>query len=314
MTITQLEYIIAVDSYRNFGQAASSCHVTQPTLSMQIQKLEEELDVKLFDRSKLPVIATAIGAEIIQQARLVVREHAKIDELISYFRGEVKGELHLAVIPTLAPYLVPLFVVPFLDNYPKVHLRISEMPTEEIIKQLRNNSIDCGLLATPLHEKGIQEKPLFYEPFVAYLSKNSSLFNKTTLRPQDLHATNEPVWLLDEGHCLRAQVMQLCRLRGTASKENRLLYQTGSLETLRRMVESHKGLTILPELSIANFRTKELDLVRYFKEPEPVREISLVTHRHFVKQGLTDALGEQIQRVVPEKMLKKKLVVPIVEA
>jgi LysR family transcriptional regulator, hydrogen peroxide-inducible genes activator len=163
MTITQLEYIVAVDTHRHFAKAAEQCFVTQPTLSMQIQKLEETLGSKIFDRSKQPVIPTEIGEEIIQQARIILNEVKKIDQLISDKQGILKGELKIGIIPTLAPYLLPLFLQPFLKKYPDVTIKVKEMTTDIIVEKLKTGRIDAGLLVTPLQEASIKEYPLFYE-------------------------------------------------------------------------------------------------------------------------------------------------------
>lgn len=304
MTITQLEYIIAVDRYRNFAQAADSCFVTQPTLSMQIQKLEEELDVIIFDRSKKPVIATDVGRLIVEQAQIICKEFTRIPEIIKSCKGEISGSLNIGIIPTIAPYLVPLFLLQFMKNYPDVVISITEMTTEQIIRGLKDNMVDCGILATPLHEKNITEIPLFYEPLVAYVSPKNRLFKQKTLLPDDIDG-GELLLLTDE-HCLRSQITNLCNSKTSKGDNSRLNYVTGSLETIKRMVELNNGITLLPELAIANFSVKQLNMVRYFRGIEPVREVSIVIHRNYVKPTLINALKEQIIEGVPEKMKNKR--------
>jgi LysR family hydrogen peroxide-inducible transcriptional activator len=309
MTTVQLEYILALDTYRSFVTAAEKCFVTQPTLSMQVQKLEDELGVKLFDRSKLPVVPTHIGEMVIDQARLVLQEHSRITEIVSGYRQEVKGTLKVGIIPTLAPYLLPGMVSDFSSHYPSVKLQIWEYPTEVIAEHLKKEQLDCGILATPLGDKQLDEHPLFYESFVVYASPRHPLFAKKVLRPEDL--PHSDIWLLNEGHCMRNQVLNICSHKENSRALKNLEYNTGSVETLKRMVERNAGWTILPELSISELTTDQLDMVRWFRSPEPVREISLVTHRYFVKEGITAALKEQILRHVPEKMKiksKKKVV------
>src|SRR5687768_8393452 len=171
MTFTQLEYIIAVDTHRHFAKAAKQCFITQPTLSMQIQKLEEELGSKIFDRSKQPVIPTEIGEEIVRQARIIIHETKMIHELIRDRDGVLQGELRIGIIPTLAPYLLPMFLQPFLTAYPGIRIRVKEMTTDIIVEKLKAGRIDVGLLVTPLQDNGIREHPLFYEELVAYVSK-----------------------------------------------------------------------------------------------------------------------------------------------
>ncbi|MBV7532782.1 hydrogen peroxide-inducible genes activator [Chitinophaga sp. sic0106] len=305
MTTVQLEYIVAVDTYRSFVVAAEKCFVTQPTLSMQIQKLEDELGIKLFDRSKLPVVPTEIGTAVISQARIILKENARIREIIADQKKEVQGNLKVGIIPTLAPYLLPRILTGFMKKYPKVKLEIWEYPTEQIVQQLKQELLDCGLLATPLHNPHLEEHPLFYESFVVYASRNHSLYEKKVIKAEDLDV--KEVWLLNEGHCMRNQVLNICKDKFTMGGEYKNLeYNTGSVETLKRMVDLNEGYTILPELSLQDLSSKQLSMVRYFKTPEPVREISLVTHRHFIKQALIEAFKAEILAHVPEKMRAQK--------
>lgn len=305
MTIVQLQYIIALDTYRNFLLAAEKCFVTQPTLSMQILKLEDDLGVKLFDRSKQPVIPTEIGAEIIEQARTVITETSKIKELISNRKGELEGELKIGVIPTIVPYLLPKVIVSFMDKYPKVTLMIWEYTTEKIIHDLKSGLLDCGILSSPTEEQGLSETPLFYETFVAYISKSSELMKKKWLVPKDIKP--DELWLLNEGHCMRNQVLNLCnQKKPTGALGKPFEYNTGSVETLKRMVDLNTGVTIIPELCLTDLSIAQLDHIRYFKSPEPTREISLATKKNFVKKRLIQALGKEIIDSVPKQMRTKK--------
>lgn len=303
MTITQLEYLIALDLYRNFVNAAESCFVTQPTLSMQVQKLEDELGVKLFDRSKHPVIPTNIGELIIAQARNVLQEHSKIIELVQDEKGIIKGNLRVGVLPTIAPYLIPRFLITFLKKYPDVNLIINELTTEQCIFQLKNDMIDCAIMASPIKDKSLIEETLFYEEFVAYVSKNNKLFKKQNIKNEDLDIKD--IWLLNEGHCLRSQVLNICGDRKKDHVNSRFEYQTGSVETLKRIVEQGDGVTILPELAVMDMSDDQMDLVRYFKNPAPVREISIFTHRNIVKKKLIKTISDVISNAVPNKMKKK---------
>lgn len=303
MTLVQLEYIVAVDTYRSFVAAAEKCFVTQPTLSMQVQKLEEFLNVKIFDRSKQPVIPTEIGAQIIAQARIVLQENKKIKEIISSQEQDVIGELKIGIIPTIAPYLLPKVIASMMEKYPELKLLIWEYTTEDIIHHLKTGIIDCGILATPLVDANISETPLYYENFVSYISKNSKLYKKKAIDADDLE--DENIWLLNEGHCMRSQVLNICR----STKNNRLqslTYNTGSVETLIRMVDVNDGATLLPELALADLSAKQLGKVRYFKSPEPVREISLVTHKNFIKKRMLNALKEEILTIIPKGMKQRK--------
>lgn len=304
MTLVQLEYIVAVDTYRSFVAAAEKCFVTQPTLSMQIQKLEESLGVKIFDRSRQPVIPTEVGKKLLLQARIVLTESKKINEILQEKKGELEGELRLGVIPTVAPYLLPEVLSSFLKKYPKVQLQIWEYTTERIIQELKNGSLDCGILSTPLTDHTIQEIPLFYETFVAYVSESSPIFQKKMLSAEDIG--EEKLWLLNEGHCMRGQVLNICNYKHNQYSGGAFEYNTGSVETLKRMVDINAGLTILPEMSIMLYDEEQLSRVRYFKSPEPVREISLVTTLNYVKKQAVNALKNEILDVVPERFKSKK--------
>ncbi|WP_313259294.1 hydrogen peroxide-inducible genes activator [Sphingobacterium sp.] len=304
MTLVQLEYIIAVDTYRSFVAAAEKCFVTQPTLSMQIQKLEESLGVKIFDRSRQPVVPTEIGEKIIDQARTVLTESKKISEILQAERGELAGDLKIGVIPTVAPYLLPNVISNFMKKYNKLKLQIWEYTTEQIIQELKIGTLDCGILSTPLHDPGIQEIPLFYETFVAYVSDRSSVYEKKMINVEDI--SSEKLWLLNEGHCMRGQVLNICNFKHNQSKEGTFDYNTGSVETLKRMVDLNGGLTILPEMSIFNYDEDQLAHVRYFRNPEPVREISLVTPQNYVKKHAINMLKNEILNIVPEKFKTKR--------
>ncbi|WP_270087001.1 hydrogen peroxide-inducible genes activator [Sphingobacterium sp. SYP-B4668] len=302
MTLVQLEYIIAVDTYRSFVAAAEKCFVTQPTLSMQIQKLEESLGAKIFDRSRQPVIPTEIGEKIITQARIVLTESRKIGEVVQQNKGELEGALKIGVIPTVAPYLLPRVLASFMLKYPKLQLQVWEYTTERILHELKVGILDCGILSTPLHDHNILESPLFYETFVGYVSKKSDLFEKKVISTDDM--AHEKLWLLNEGHCMRGQVLNICHYKH--NMDGNFEYNTGSVETLKRMVDINSGMTILPEMSIMDYDEEQLAHVRYFKSPEPVREISIVTTQNFVKRQAIQALEKEILRVIPDRFKNKK--------
>ncbi|QTE36426.1 LysR substrate-binding domain-containing protein [Mucilaginibacter gossypii] len=304
MTITQLEYIVAVDIYRSFVLAAEKCFVTQPTLSMQVQKLEDTLGVKIFDRSKQPVVPTEIGIEIITQARVMLSESEKIKEIISDRQKELSGELRVGIIPTVSPYILPKIIHGFIEKYPQVKLIVWEQTTEEIIQQLKLGMLDCGILSTPLHENNLTEIPVFYENFVAYVSKNSKLSKKKNIVPDDIDM--EEIWILNEGHCMREQVLNICQRRKSTRGFQHFEYNTGSVETLKRMVDQNNGATILPELALSELSEKQLDKVRYFKSPEPAREVSIVIQRNFLKRRMIEALKAEILEFVPKRMKSKK--------
>lgn len=304
MTFTQLEYAIAVDTYRHFAKAAAASYVTQPTLSMQLHKLEEELGIRIFDRSKQPVIPTAVGTEVIAYARKIIEERNNLSDFLQLKKGVLAGELKVAIIPTLAPYLLPLFIPSFTKKYPLIKLIINEMTTDTIISRLREGRIDTGILVTPLHEAGIKETVLFYEEMVAYISPKNAAFKKTYVLPTDIDPNK--LWLLEEGHCFRTQIANLCQLRKASVEGSHFDYEAGSLETLRRLVDLNDGITILPELAIRELSPKQKKLVRQFKKPTPMREVSIVTHRDHLKKRMIDALHREIINAIPDKVEKNK--------
>jgi len=304
VNIQHLKYILEVDTQRHFAKAAEKCFVTQPTLSMMIQKLEEELGVKIFDRSKQPVVPTEAGEMIIKQAKIILQEADKMKLIVDELKGEIKGTLRLGIIPTVSPYLLPLFLNSFLKKYPLLKFKIVEFTTEQIIEKLKNHQLDAGILATPLNNDALKEQPLYYEQFVVYASSNETLMKKKYLIPNDIDINH--LWLLEEGHCLRTQILNLCELRKKGLKTSNLEYEAGSIETLKKMVDMNNGITILPELALNELSAKDKKSVRHFKPPVPVREISIVTYRHFVKQRVIDVLKEVICNSVPKEMLSVK--------
>ncbi|HEU4573691.1 MAG TPA: LysR substrate-binding domain-containing protein, partial [Chitinophagaceae bacterium] len=268
--------------------------------SMQIQKLEEELGVKIFDRTKQPVIPTEIGARIVAQARVVVREAQWIKQLINEQQDTLSGELRIGIIPTLAPYLLPSLYKYMHGKYPKLQLVIKECITEDVIHDLKNNRLDCGLVVTPLKDPSIKEDVLFYEELFVYVSKKNALFDKKYVLATEIDP-NE-LWLLEEGHCFRSQVLNLCELR--KSSDFRFRYETGNIETLKRMVDKSDGITILPELAVMELNKPQLSQVKRLKQPSPAREVSLVTHRDHIKTRIIKALREEIVQIIPRPMQK----------
>ena len=311
MTLTQLEYMVAVDTYRHFVLAAEKCFVTQPTLSMQLQKLEEELGVKLFDRTKQPVIPTEIGTRIIAQARVVLREAERIQQMINSEKNVMTGELRIGIIPTLAPYVLPTLFKQIRTKYPQLELVIKETITEEVLHELKNNRLDCGLVVTPLKDASIKEDVLFYEELFVYVSRKNALYDKKYVLPDDINP--DQLWLLEEGHCFRSQVLNLCELRKSADLHFK--YATGNIETLKRMVDKSDGLTILPELAVMEFNKNQMKLVKRLKDPAPAREVSLVTHSDHIKTKLIQTLKDEILEMVPKQMrqLRNKKVVEITD-
>lgn len=301
MNIQQLEYIVAVDNCRHFLKAAEKCFVTQATLSMMIKKLEEELGVKIFDRSHQPVIPTETGNKIIAQAKIIIQENNRMKEIVKEEQGQLSGELKIGIIPTLAPYLLPLFIQSFLKKYPSVRLKISELTTSNIIQKLEHRDLDVGLLSTPLNLNFLREETLFYEPLIVYTSSKDTLLNKKFILAKDIDINR--LCLLEEGHCLRLQAINLCDLRNKDKDIRQMEFETGSIETLKRIVEENNGITILPLLAYKEMSAEQKDRVRFFKKPVPVREIGLVTYRYFVKEKLIQKLKQEIVVNIPADMI-----------
>lgn len=313
MNIQQLEYIIAVDKYRHFSKAAEASYVTQPTLSMMVQKLEEELGVKIFDRTTLPIQPTEIGRKVIDQARLAVAQVNQIQEIINEEKGIVKGVFRLGIIPTVATYLLPKLMQVHSSNKFDIRIVIEELTTDQILKSLSNDSIDGAILATPLNEDFIKEYPLYYEQFFAYVSPlETALYAKNELLESDLTSTK--LWLLDEVHCFRTQILQLCNLKKRSNRSNIFSYEAGSIDTLINIVDKNNGLTVIPEMALSHLSEKQMKSVRRFKNSTPVREISLITRKDFLRERLIGIIIDEIKSAVPESLKDsalKKYVVPL---
>lgn len=306
MNLSQLKYIIEVYHNKNFARAAEHCFVTQPTLSMQISKLEEELGILIFDRSRQPVIPTVLGEKIIKQAYSILREVEKINEIIIEERGEVSGEFKLGIIPTIAPYLLPLFLERFIIRYPKINLVVDESQTNEIVEKLRRGDLDAGIVATPLKLDDIKESPLYYEPFTAYVSKQHPFYYYKKIKSSDLRL--DDIWLLKDGHCFRDHVIKLCEAYGKKEsiKSLPVYFEGGSLETLMKLVENNYGMTLLPYLASLQLDENKSKLNREFETPVPYREIGLVYHRSQLKKYIIDKLKKKVLQNLPEGVGLKK--------
>ncbi len=303
MTLTQLEYILAVAKFKHFGKAAESCFVTQPTLSMQIQKLEAELDVIIFDRSKTPIAVSDDGSLIVEQAKTILFEQNKLLTILDEAKQEITGDFKLGVIPTLSPYILPLFITEFVKNYPKVRIQITENTTENIIDLLKEDKLDGGLLVTPLHEKNIIERPLYYEPFYLFTSKENPISKKVKIREEDLNI--DEIWLLNKGNCFRDQVLNICDQGKGKALKNPLNIQSGNFETLKNMVLNGSGYTILPHMAVEQLSAQHQKLVRPFIRPVPTREVALVHNKRNIKKRILDALEEEILASIPDDLRPK---------
>ena len=310
MNFQQLEYVLAVDNCRHFALAAEKTFVTQPTLSMMIKKLEDELGIKIFDRSRQPVVPTREGEEVIKRARKILAEASQLQEYAKELKGEITGELHLGIIPTLAPYLLPLFLKSFTQKHPALKIYIREMITNEIIDKLKSGELDIGLLATPLHEPQISEHSLFHEELFAYASRSEKLPKKKYLLPKEIDLHH--LWLLEEGHCLRNQVYNLCELKKQQTDTENLHYEAGSIETLINLIDRHEGITIIPYLATLHLKPLQKKNVREFANPKPVREISLVVSENFPRKKLLQQLkSEIISKIHFENVPRQKSILEI---
>ena len=304
ITLTQLEYIVAVDTHRHFGKAAEACFITQPTLSMQIKKLEEDLEIIIFDRSKQPLIPTDVGIRIIEQARVVLKQAEEINNIVKDHKNQVSGMLRIGIIPTLAPYLLPIFIGNYKKKYPNIFIKVVEATTDNIINLLHKDLIDVGILVTPLHEEKILEKPVFYEEMLIYANSGHKLHTQKEITVQDI-ATPE-IWLLSDGHCFRDQVINLCSYLGTTESQLPFHFEAGSLETLMNIVDREGGITLIPELAKATMSQKRAYNVENFTNIKPLREVSLVYSRHFAKHKLINLLWKEIKESVPKELQDEK--------
>ena len=301
-TITQLEYIVAVDTHRNFARAAAHCYITQPTLSMQIKKLEQQLGIMIFDRSKKPVKPTKVGEKVIEQARSSLRSFTKIEEIIMDSKGEIKGELRIGVIPTLAPYLLPRFITSLVEKYPNTQLIIEELLSDQILIKLSKDLLDVGIMVPPISSM-VKSLPLFQEEFLLYSSSKHRILARKEINIRDLQT--EDLWLLKDGHCFRDQVESICGKKLLHDSNKSILFESGSLETLKNLIDERIGITLLPELATLNWTKENKSRLRRFEGEKPVREVSLVVHRSFLKEGLIKVLREEIIASLPPEIKDK---------
>jgi len=295
MTITQLKYVLAVAEHQNFTKAAEKCFVTQPTLSMQIQKLEDQLAIQIFDRSKKPIELTEVGRKIVNQAKNIVNEADRITDIVDQQKGFIGGEFNLGIIPTVMPTLLPMFLKSFIKRYPKIKLKIEELNTDEIIQRINDGHLDAAIAATPLKNEQIKERVLFYEPFVGYIPSNHRLTSKKTIEVSDLDIND--MLLLEDGHCFRDGVLNLCNAKKTKDL-NEFQLESGSFEMLVKLTNEGMGMTLLPYLHTLDLKEKEQEKLHYFSEPSPAREVSLIYHKSELKIQIIDALHKIVSGII----------------
>jgi len=295
MNIQQLEYIEAVKDLQSFEKAADRCFVTQSTLSTMVSRLEKELGIILFDRKTKPITVTREGEEVIRQAQTILREIGNLRQLVGSLKGDIEGEIRISAIPTVASFLLPLFLKDFISQHPRVQFTINEAITERIISDLTRRAVDIGILSTPIDHPELQEISLYREPFLLLDGENVNV-HQEAVDIDTLDASR--LWLLEEGHCLRSQVKKLCALREEQSFSLNMEYRAGNIDTLKRFVKLNGGITLIPHLATLDFTEREKAHLWTFREPVPVREISLVVHQHFIKKGILEQLKQAILTTV----------------
>ena len=295
MTITQLHYVLAIAEHKNFTKAAEKCFVTQPTLSTQIQKLEEELDILIFDRSKKPIELTEVGKKIVQQAKNIVNESDRIQDIVDQQKGFIGGEFKLGIIPTIMPTLLPMFLKSFIKKYPKVKLKIEELTTEEIITRIQDGHLDAAIAATPLEHDNIKERVLYYEPFVGYIPEDHRLKNKKKIDVADLDIND--MLLLEDGHCFRDGVINLCKAF-KSHDDDQFQLESGSIETLVKLSNEGLGMTLLPYLNTLDLNERMSSMLHHFNDPSPAREVSIIYHKSELKMQIIDALHKVISGII----------------
>lgn len=295
MTITQLTYVIAIAEHKNFTKAAEKCFVTQPTLSTQIQKLEEELEVLIFDRSKKPIELTDIGRKIVQQARNIVNESDRIQDIVDQQKGFIGGEFRIGIIPTVMPTLLPMFLKAFIKKYPKVKLKIEELTTDEIILRINEGHLDAAIAATPLENENIKEHVLYFEPFVGYIPEHHRLYKKKKIEVSDLEI--DDMLLLEDGHCFRDGIINLCKAFKYQNDDNFQL-ESGSIETLIKLSNEGMGMTLLPYLHTLELNEGHKGNLHHFIEPSPAREVSIIYHKSELKMQIIEALHTVISGII----------------
>jgi len=301
MNIQQIKYTLAVAQYASFGRAAERCYISQSTLSTMIARLEGEIGIRIFDRSSKPISITQEGIRIIAQLKLIAKELDHLDQVVQSVKGETTGELIIGVIPTIAPYLFPGILNDFLVKYPNVQFEITEVPTEQIIDAVSKREMDIGVVSTPLEQKDFIEIPLYTEPFLIYDHLASEENNQVKIEELDLNR----LWLLEEGHCMRNQVKKICNLRQKKLINGNLVYRSGTIETLMKMVDHNKGMTLLPQLATLDLPQRARVKIRSFDAPVPAREIGLIVHKHFVKDKILNDLCDTIRQNI-QPILRKQ--------
>jgi LysR family hydrogen peroxide-inducible transcriptional activator len=265
---------------------------------MQIKKLEEDLGVVIFDRTKHPIIPTEIGQKIIEQARITLSESKKINEIVKADSETISGDINIGIIPSLAPYLLPLFIGNFTKKYPDINVKVVELLTHEIVQELKKDTLDVGILVTPLNEKGMLEEILFYEEMKVLCHDSHPLSKKKNIAIEELESPG--LWLLNNGHCFRSQVVNLCNYKAQANTQSNFDYESGSLETIKKLIEIEGGYALMPELAIEENTTNTAVIPI---ENTPLREVSFTYTRNYNKKRLLSIMADEIKSAIPKKLI-----------
>ncbi|MFY0607444.1 MAG: LysR family transcriptional regulator [Cyclobacteriaceae bacterium] len=299
MTLNQLEYALCLKETGNFKKAADRMSITQPGLSAQIKKLEEEIGIKLFSRNSHPIEVTADGQKFLHRAHQILTDARKLTHFSQELTESFEGDLKVGVIPTLAPFLIPLFSGELLEDYPHFQLDIHELTTDQVISGVRAGTLDAGIISTPISTPGLVNEVLFFEKFYAYVS--DALSSKKYFSMDDINY--DQFWILNEGNCFRDQLNDFCdlsRIKG----DRQFNYRSNSIDALVRIVDSKGGMTILPELSLLSLNEEQEERILPLLEGKKVREISLVMTKQFDKERFILKLAEYIKKNVPKHMLQ----------
>lgn len=301
ISLVQLQYVLALAEHQHFKKAAEACYVTQPTLSMQLQKLEDQLGLILFDRKALPIVPTAAGREVVRQAGNIIQEVNKLRQVVENQRDEISGQFRIGILPTIAPYLLPRIIPTVTEQLPLININAFEKTTDQMVREIHANQLDIGIMVTPYEDKLLHFESLYREEFLLYVSHRHKLFGKDIIKSEELDP--EDIWVLEEGHCFREQIINICGRKQNHS--GRFTYKSGSLEALKRLVDRYGGITLLPEMAIDDFDSNSMKHVRKIAPPTPVREVSLVVHNNFAKMALVKKLKSVIQNTLPFSLQEK---------
>ena len=297
MTITQLYYILAVAEYSNFTKAAKHCLVTQPTLSMQIQKLEDELKIRIFDRTKKPIELTNVGVKIVTQAKTILAEVERVNDIVDQEKGFIGGEFKLGISNSIMPTLLPVFLKSFISRYPKVKLNIEELKTNDIINKIKEGNLDGGIVSTPLNLEDIKERVIFYEKLVGYISENHRLKDKTLIEISDLDIND--ILFKENDDSLRNMVVNMTQNEDTTQNNNFNL-KSDSIEMLVKLTNEEMGMTVLPYLNTLDLKTHEIKNLRFFKNPHPAREVSLIYNISELKIQIINSIHKTISENIKD--------------